>query len=76
MPENAKCRKNVYDSLKNAYYSVLVNIYMTEIYVNCGSWNVHCSVSKVEIVSLAFKWLIVLRLTIKTSDKKYAFTSS
>ena len=36
-----------------------------KIYVNCGSRNECCSVYKVEIISLAFKWLIVLRSAMK-----------
>ena len=28
---------------------------MTEMYVNCGSRNAHGSISKVEMISLAFK---------------------
>ena len=34
--------------------------------MNCGSWNAHCSVCKVEIISVAFKWLIILRSAHKT----------
>ena len=44
---------------------------MTEMFVNCGLWNVICSVSKVEIISLAFKWFIVLRSAIKTCDQTH-----
>ena len=33
----------------------LVNKNMTEMYVNCGSRNAHGSISKVELISLAFK---------------------
>ena len=33
--------------------------------MNCGSRNAHCSISKVEIVSLVFIWLIILGLAIK-----------
>ena len=44
---------------------LFVNINVTRIYVNCASRNVHCSVSKVEIISLAFKWLIILMTAIK-----------
>ena len=32
---------------------------VTQMYVNCG-FHVCCSASKVEIFSLAFKWLIIL----------------
>ena len=39
------------------------------MYANCGSQNAGCSMSKVEIISLAFKWLIVLRSAIKTCDQ-------
>ena len=41
------------------------HINVTDIYVNCGSWNVCCSLAKVEILSLAYKWLIVLRSAIQ-----------
>ena len=46
-----------------------------------GSWNAHCFISKVEILSLEFKWLIVLRSAIKRHDQthrilKNAFTAS
>ena len=34
-------------------------------FVNCGSRNAHCSFFKVELISLAFRWLVVLRLAIK-----------
>ena len=44
---------------------LFVNINVTRMYVNCASRNVHCSVSKVEIISLAFKWLIILMTAIK-----------
>ena len=44
---------------------------MTEMHGNCGSRNACCSISKVEIVSLAFKWLIVLRLAIKPCDQTH-----
>ena len=40
---------------------LLVNRNVTDMYVNCGSRKTHCSVYKVEVISLAFKWLIVLR---------------
>ena len=46
-----RSRRNAYDSLKNV---LLVNRNVTEMYVNCGSQNVRCSVYKVEIISLAF----------------------
>ena len=36
---------------------LLVDINVTEINVNCGLWNACCSASKLEIISLAFKWL-------------------
>ena len=62
-----RCRKNAYGGLENAYY--LVNRNVTEMYANCGSRNARCSVSKVEIISSAFKWLIVLRSAIKTRDQ-------
>ena len=39
------------------------------MYANCGSQNVGCSMSKGEIISLVFKWLIVLRSAIKTCDQ-------
>ena len=42
-----------------------INIDVTEIHVNCGSQNVCCSIAKVEIISLAFKWLIILRSAMK-----------
>ena len=38
---------------------------------NCGSQNALFSVSKVEIISLAFKWLIVLRSAIKTCHQMH-----
>ena len=55
-----RCRKNAYDGLENAYLIVfiLVNRNVTEMSVNCGSRNARCSVYKVEIISLAFKWLL------------------
>ena len=62
-----RCRKNAYDGLENAYY--LRNV--TEMSENCGSRNAGCSISKVEIISLAFKWLIVLRSAIKTRDQTH-----
>ena len=40
-------------------------------FVNCGSRNARCSSSKVEIISLAFNWLIVLRSAIKTCDQTH-----
>ena len=46
------------------------------MYVNCGSWNARCTVYKVEIISLAFKWLIVLRSAIKTRDQTHVYASS
>ena len=60
---------------------MLVNRNATEMDVNCGSRNARCSVYKVEIISLAFKWLIVLRSAIKTHDQthrvlKNAFAAS
>ena len=36
------------------------------MYVNCSSRKTRRSVSKVEIISLAFKWLMVPRSAIKT----------
>ena len=41
------------------------------MYANCGSRNAHCSIYKVEIISLAFKWLIILGSAIKTCDQMY-----
>ena len=41
------------------------------MYVKCGSRNARNSVSKVEIISLAFKWLIVLRSAMKTRDQTH-----
>ena len=43
-----------------------------------GSRNTRCSYSKVEIISLAFKWLIVLRSAIRTRDQTHrvAFAAS
>ena len=60
---------------------LLVNINVTGMFVNCGSRTVHFSISKVEIISLAFKWLIILRSAIKTHDQtqwvlKNAFAAS
>ena len=46
-----RCHKNAYDGLENAYHR---NV--TEMYANCSSRNARCSVAKVEIISLAFKW--------------------
>ena len=51
------------------------------MYVNCGSRNARCSFSKVQIISLVFKWLIVLRSAIKTRHQmhrvlKNAFVAS
>ena len=50
------------------------------MYLNCWR-NARCSVYKVEIISFAFKWLIVLRFAIKTRDQthrvlKNAFAAS
>ena len=45
----------MYDGLENAY--LLLDINVTEMFAKRGSRNA----SKVEIISLAFKWLIVLR---------------
>ena len=56
------CCKNAYDGLENV---LLVIIYVTEMYANCVSRNANCSIYKVEIISLAFKWLIILRSAIK-----------
>ena len=42
-----------------------MNRNVTEMYVNYGLRNGRCSVYKVEIISLAFKWLIILRPAIK-----------
>ena len=36
----------------------------------CGLRNTRCSVSKVGIISLVFKWLIVLRSAMKTGDQR------
>ena len=74
-PENAKvAEKRVWCSWKCVS---LVNRNVTEI-VNCGSRNARCSVSKVEIISLTFKWLyIVLRSAVKTHRVlNNAFTAS
>ena len=60
-----RCRNNACDGLDNAYYL------KTEMWPNCGSRNTRCSVSKVKIISLAFKWLILLRLTIKTRHQTH-----
>ena len=48
-----RCRKNLYDGLE------IVNVNVTKIDVNCGLQNARCSVSKVETITLAFKWLDV-----------------
>ena len=45
-----------------------VLFYVTEMYVNCGSRNVRCTIYKVELISLAFKWLIILRSAIETQS--------
>ena len=36
---------------------LLVNRNVTEMFANCGSQNARCSISKVEIISMSFKWL-------------------
>ena len=54
----------MYDGVENMYY-----INVTEMYVNCGLRNVHCSIYKVEMISLAFKWLIILRLALKMHNQ-------
>ena len=41
------------------------------LYANCDLWNARCSISKVEIISLAFKWLMVLRSAIKMHDQMH-----
>ena len=43
--------------------------YVTETYANCGLRNAHCSIYKVQIISLAFKLLIVLRSAIESVNK-------
>ena len=65
------CQKNV----RKHKAALVVNRNVTEMYANCGSQNVRCSVSKVEIISL------VLRSAIKTRDQthqvlKNAFAAS
>ena len=50
---------------------LLVNRNVTEMCAKCGLQNAHCSVYKVEIISLAFKWLIVLRSAMKTCDQTH-----
>ena len=60
---------------------LLVNRNVTEMDAICGSRNARCSVSKVDIISLAFKWLIILRSAIKMRDQthrvlKNAFSAS
>ena len=50
---------------------LLVNINVTKMYANCGLWNARCSFSKVEIISLAFKWLILLRSAIKMCNQTH-----
>ena len=50
---------------------LLVNINVTKMYVNCGLWNACCSIYKVKIIRLAFKWLIVLRSAIKMRDQTH-----
>ena len=49
----------------------IVNRNVTEMFVNCGSRNARWAVYKVEIISLAFKWLIVLRSAIKARDQTH-----
>ena len=49
--------------------ALLFNTNVTKMYANCGLWNVCCSFSKVEIISSAFKWIIVLRSAIKVVDQ-------
>ena len=44
-------------------------------YVNCGWRNVHRSIYKLEI-SLALKWLIVLRLAVKMCDQTHQVLKS
>ena len=46
-------------SVLKMHITNFVNVNVTEMCANCSSRNVSCSVSKVEIISLAFKWLIV-----------------
>ena len=50
-------------AVKGKKCALLVNVHVTEIFVNCGLWNAH-SVIKDEIIR-AFKSLIVIRLAIK-----------
>ena len=38
---------------------------------NCGLWNMRCSIYKVEIISLACRWLIVRISAIKTRDQTH-----
>ena len=63
-----RCRKNAYDGTNMC---ILAKGNVTEIYEYCGLQNVHCSASKVEIISLAFKWLIVLKSATKASDQTH-----
>ena len=53
-----RCRKNACDGLE---MRITRKQKCDRHDVNCGSRNAHCSVYKVEVISLAFKWLIVLR---------------
>ena len=57
-----ECCEYVYDCLQNV---LLVNVNVNKVHVNRGSQNACCSDSKVEIISLAFKWLIILRSALK-----------
>ena len=52
------------------------HINVTEIYLSCGSWNAHCSLAKVEIISLAFKRLIILRPAIKMHPQTHQVLES
>ena len=65
-----RCRKNAYMVVLKIRISH-VNRDVTKMYANYCLWNGCCSISKVEMISLAFKWLIVLRLAINTRDQTH-----
>lgn len=66
--EMQRCRKNVMMVLKMCT-SRRHNV--SEMYANYGLWNACCTVPKVETISSAFKWLIILSVAIKTCDQTH-----
>ena len=55
---------------------LFVNINATGIYVNCGLRIACCFFTKVEIISVAFKWLIIFRSAQTHRGLKSAFLTS